>query len=314
MWVEKYRPRRLDDIVGQERAVSTLKNLVKNKVKVNLLFVGRAGVGKTSAAYAYANELGLTVIEFNASDERGIQTIREKIKPLAMSAGDKIILLDEADNMTEDAQQAFRRIMEKSNARFILTANYEPGIIEPIRSRCLLLRFRPLTEDEIMRYLAEVFKKEGLKGFTGGESVEDLYRVLRQIIRQYNGDLRRILNTLEGMVDEDKILHLEMWSEQRPEEIAQRVIELAYDGDIYSASKELEELLVSNGVDGLSVAKELVKKVLDSEKMSELKKLKALSKLAEVEKTLLLGGDPYIQLLGFLADLMALRYVEGGEK
>jgi len=301
LWVEKYRPKRLDELLGQPHVVEVLKNIARNGLRVHLLFVGPPGTGKTSAAYALANELGIPVKEFNASDERGIQTIRERIKPLATASGSRMILLDEADNLTEDAQQALRRIMERANAYFVLTANNEFGLIDPIKSRCILLRFRRLDTDVIVKRLIEILEAEGVRVGEG-----DVAK-LRRGVEFYGGDFRKILNTVEGAV-EGGVLRLDYVGVSSDyENVAKELLARAYKGDILTASKYLEDLLTSDfNPDGLY--RVLAESIVKSD-LPDVHKLKALSYLSELERGIRLGCDPYVQLMGFLADLMALRYL-----
>lgn len=307
MWTEKYRPKKLDEIIGQERVISTLKNIVTKGVKVNMLFIGFPGVGKTSTAYAFANELGLNVREFNASDERGIQTIREKIKPLAMSVGNIMILLDEADNMTEDAQQALRRIMEKSNAWFVLTANYEFGIIDPIKSRCVILRFEKLPNDTILNYVLKILKKE-VKGYSNINNEDELKDRLMKLINYYNGDLRKILNRLESMVGNNGVLNLEgVEFLEIGDEIIKNIFEYGYKGDLFTASKYLEEFLIK--YDNSDIIFDRITKTALNLNIPDIHKLKLISKIAEAERGIKIGCNPYVQLMGLIADLMVLRYL-----
>ncbi|HTD80775.1 MAG TPA: replication factor C small subunit, partial [Thermoplasmata archaeon] len=175
VWVEKYRPTKLDDIVGQDDIVARLRAYVKAGNLPHLLFAGPAGTGKTTSAIALARELfgedwRTNFAELNSSDERGIETVRVKIKDIARTApigerGFKIIFLDEADNLTSDAQAALRRTMENytRTARFVLSANYSSRIIEPIQSRTAVFRFRPIKPDAIRTYLDRIAKAEKLK-------------------------------------------------------------------------------------------------------------------------------------------------------
>ncbi|MEM3426114.1 MAG: AAA family ATPase [Thermofilum sp.] len=302
MWTEKYRPKNLDEVVGQEHVVNKLKSLLNSNLKTHMLFVGSPGVGKTSTAHAFANELGAELHEFNASDERGIQIIREKIKPLATALGNRIILLDEADNMTEDAQQALRRIMETSNATFILTANNEYGIIEPIRSRCAIFYFKKLDTETILDYVYKILANEGIEEMIGTEEG------LRNFIQEHGGDLRKILNTLETLV-EGNVLRLDRYVHGlNYEELANKIIQLGYNGDLLSSSKFLEDLVVESGFDVNTLVKYLAKGIMKSS-MNDYHKLKALSKLAETERGIRYGGNVYVQFMGFMADLMLIKYL-----
>src|SRR5438876_6924339 len=175
LWTEKYRPKTLDEIVDQEEIVSRLKEFVTRGAMPHCLFAGPPGTGKTTAALCLAHNLfgerfQDVFMELNASDERGIDVVRTTVKEFARMASlsqvpFKILVLDEADNMTNDAQAALRRTMEKytETCRFILCCNYSGRIIEPIQSRCALFRFTPLPESRIVEHLHHIAKQEGLK-------------------------------------------------------------------------------------------------------------------------------------------------------
>jgi replication factor C small subunit len=194
IWTEKYRPKKLDEVYGQVSIIKRLKSFVKAKSLPHLLFAGPAGTGKTTCALAIARELygegwSHNLLETNASDERGIDIIRGKIKDFArtMPIGGlpfKLILLDEADSLTKDAQHALRRTMEKyaATCRFILDCNYSSKIIDPIQSRCAVFRFKPLEEGAVIELLKDVSKKEGLK--VSGNALKILYEVSK-------GDLKK---------------------------------------------------------------------------------------------------------------------------
>ncbi len=175
IWVEKYRPSRIDDIIDQEEVKDRVRQFLKAGNMPHMLFYGPPGTGKTTMALAIAHELygdawRENVLELNASDERGITTIRERVKEFARTAPMgkapyKLIILDEADNMTSDAQQALRRMMEMyaNITRFILIANYVSRIIDPIQSRCAMFRFSPLPRDAVLGRLRDIASREGVK-------------------------------------------------------------------------------------------------------------------------------------------------------
>ena len=200
MWTEKYRPRSLDDIVNQEEIVNRLKSFVKARNIPHCIFAGPPGTGKTTAALCLAHDLygpgyHEYIMELNASDERGINVVRETVKTFARtrSIGEvpfKILILDEADNMTSDAQQALRRTMERytETARFILIANYSGRIIEPIQSRCAPFRFTYLPEEQIIKRIRYISEQEGLTISEDG---------IKAIIEIGGGDLRRTINVLQ---------------------------------------------------------------------------------------------------------------------
>ena len=173
IWVEKYRPRTLAEVVGQEDTVERLKAYVKTGNVPHLMFAGPPGTGKTTCAIAMARDLfgeenwKGRFLELNASDERGIGVVRGKIKEFARvgtadTQGFKIVFLDEADALTHDAQAALRRTMEKYTAttRFVLSCNYSSKIIDPIQSRCAVFRFRPLQQEQVKKYVRRIAKEE----------------------------------------------------------------------------------------------------------------------------------------------------------
>jgi replication factor C subunit 2/4 len=205
LWVEKFRPKNLDEIESQEEIIISLKNCIKSKNIPHLLFFGPSGCGKTSTILALAKEIFGTkywsdrVIELNASDERGIKVVREKIKRYAMNSVNdkdedippwKIIILDEADNMTSDSQFALRKIMEDYSkvTRFCIICNYHNKIIDPIVSRCSLYRFKPIPKENIYSKLKEICLKEGTT--INDENIEMVEKLSR-------GDMRKAINFLQ---------------------------------------------------------------------------------------------------------------------
>ncbi|MEM3453318.1 MAG: replication factor C small subunit, partial [Candidatus Hadarchaeum sp.] len=250
IWVEKYRPKKLDEIVGQEEIVTRLKSFVEKKSLPNLLFAGPAGTGKTTAALCIARELfgdgwRQNMLELNASDERGIDTIRTKVKDYARTRpiGDfpyKIILLDESDALTADAQNALRRTMEMftQTTRFILDCNYSSRIIEPIQSRCAVFRFRRLTEKDIEQMFKRIAKEEKLT--IAPEAVQ-------AIAYLSEGDLRKAINILQAAAALSKKVTektvYEVSAAAKPEEVRQ-MLELALSGKFEEARTKLQELLI----------------------------------------------------------------------
>src|SRR5919109_4732180 len=207
MWVEKYRPVKLGQVINQKEIVSGLSNLIKNPNEIpHLLFAGSAGIGKTTTALCIARELlgedwRRDTLELNASDERGIKMVRERVKEFASvmklptdrntKRMFRIIILDEADEMTSEAQTALRRIIEDSSetTRFVIICNYLSQIIEPIQSRCVVFRFTRLANEDIVGHLKMICQKEGVK-------FDD--KALTQIYEATSGDLRHSINILQA--------------------------------------------------------------------------------------------------------------------
>ena len=301
MLAEKYRPKTLDEVVGQDHVIKALKEMVKKGLPLpHMLFFGPPGCGKTSTAHALANELKVPIIELNASDERGITTIRSKIKRLAQTTGYRIILLDECDQMTEEAQHALRRIMEKTHTTFILTANEDWKIIDPIKSRCVNFRFNKLSYQDMAKIVVKILRSEGVEV----KLTPEVGEALNLLLDYTNGDMRRTLNLLETMITSTKSLTVETVKALIPPSLAQEALELATKGDWEKALKKLEDAYIQSKLEPQITIENLYKAIARLEVPIHVK-LRLYDKLAETERGIKVGCNPLIQLAGFLANAFA---------
>jgi replication factor C small subunit len=310
-WTERYRPKTLSEMVGQDAIVDRLTAYVKAKSMPHLLFAGPAGVGKTTAAMCIARELFSDTsrhyfMELNASDERGIDVVRNKIKEFARSSsmtGEfKIIFLDESDSLTNDAQNAMRRTMESytSTCRFILSCNYSSKIIEPIQSRCAVFRFTRLPKEDVKKYLEGILKKEGVKYEVGG---------LDAILYVSEGDMRRAVNILQsaaaiGKVDEDNVYSIT--TRARPEDI-KSLLELALAGKFIDARNLLDKLMLTVGLSGEDILLQMNREAMNLDKTDDKLKVRIIDLVGEANFTLVEGANERIQLEALLARLALLK-------
>ncbi|MFT7615495.1 MAG: replication factor C small subunit [Candidatus Woesearchaeota archaeon] len=308
IWVEKYRPRTFDEVKGQDKIVSRIKSFIKSKNMPHLLFSGPAGVGKTTLSLVIARELygenyKSSFLELNASDERGIDVVRTKVKDFARtraidSVPFKIIYLDECDALTKEAQQALRRTMENytSTTRFILSCNYSSKIIDPIQSRCTVFRFQPLPKEDVFTIIDEVAKNENIT--LTQEAKEAVYEVTQ-------GDCRRTKNLLQSCaaiekdITEDTVYSLS--SIAKPKEIKE-FIQLAITGKFIESRKMLLDTMLRHGLSGLDIIKQIQSEIWNVE-MSDKHKVKLIDRCGEVEFRMTEGSDEYVQLEAFLAYL-----------
>jgi replication factor C small subunit len=308
IWVEKYRPQRLSDVVGQREVVERLQAYVKTGNLPHLLFAGPAGTGKTTCAIALSKELfgedwRSNFQELNASDERGIDIVRGKIKEIASlrpmgTHPFKILFLDEADNLTADAQAALRRTMETftRTTRFILSCNYSSRIIEPIQSRTAVFRFRPLPKEDVAAYARRVAKAEKLELAESG---------LEALAYLAQGDLRRATNALQvaaavsTKIDGDSLYKVA--STARPEEI-KRLLEVALQGEFTRARDVLDEVLIEYGLSGEDILRQIHRTVFDLALPDEAK-VRIVDQVGEAEFRLVEGSNERIQLESLIAHL-----------
>lgn len=306
IWTEKYRPRTFSDIVGHEDIVKRARAFVEAKNMPHLLFAGPAGCGKTTLALIIAKQLFKekwheNFLELNASDERGIDVVRQKIKTFARtkSLGEipfKIILLDESDALTKDAQHALRRIMEMftGTCRFILSCNVSSKIIDPIQSRCAIFRFKPLEKKDAIKIIEKIAKEEGLK--INSEAIDTLFN-------KSNGDLRRVINLIQASSSITKNITkdtlYEVISEAEPQEVKE-ILEIAMKGNFLDAREKLLNLMLKKSLGGLDIVKAISQEIWNLN-IKEDEKIKLIEKCGEIEFRLVEGSDEFIQLEALLA-------------
>ena len=315
MWVEKYRPSDLADLVDQAAIRQRLESLLQKKAQLpHLLFAGPPGSGKTTTAMIIAKQiLGENwrdyTLSLNASDERGIDVVRERIKTFARFADRRegvpyrLVVLDESDEMTSDGQTALRRIMEENSehTRFILICNYSSGIIEPLQSRCAIFRFQRLDEASVTDHLKAIARKEKIKH--AGDSV------FGAIFEATQGDLRQAINLMQAAASSGELTAESVRSVSGASVKARvaEIMESALGGDFEGARTKMVELTRVYGIperDFLRFANEALGS-LDVPDMA-----KAISILAEYDFRLVQGSQPELQLTAMLAQLSTLKRKE----
>ncbi|MBI5148789.1 replication factor C small subunit [Candidatus Pacearchaeota archaeon] len=308
IWTEKYRPRDFEDVVGQKEIVKRVKAFVESKNMPHLMFAGPAGTGKSSVALITAKKLfgdkwRENFLELNASDERGIDVVRQKVKDFArtkaFSGPFKIIFLDESDALTREAQQALRRTMENftGTCRFILSCNYPSRIIDPIQSRCAIFRFTSLSEKDIEDIIKNIANKESLK--VDSKAVKALYEVS-------GGDCRRVINLLQASASisdaiTDETIY-QIVSAANPQNIKE-ILEKAIAGKFIDAREKLLDVMLKQSVSGLDVIKAVQREVWNLSISDDLK-VRLTEKIGEAEFRITEGSDEFIQLEAFLASLV----------
>lgn len=316
-WIEKYRPRRLADIVSQDESINILNNTLKTGELPHLLLYGSPGTGKTSSILALCNELfgpvrvSERVIELNASDERGINIVRGKIinfakiaigtkDPKYLCPSYKIIILDEADAMTKEAQAALRKVMEENSniTRFCFICNYINQIIEPINSRCVKIRFKPIDKTSIIEKLRNISKKEDI-------TIND--EALISISEISNGDLRKSILMLQNLkyikYDYDKKISINHIYDLC-KYITQENLEI-YINNIRSCNKvtniiKITKEIINKGYVFNSIINTIIKYIINHNEFNDKQKAIILFDISFIEKNINDGADEYIQLLKLL--------------
>jgi len=311
MWVEKYRPKTLDEVVGLKDITESLKAFMKKpKTMPHLMLAGVPGTGKTTIALAIAHELygqkwRNFTLELNASDERGIDTVRDRVKDFSRYSrsgfGDipfALIILDECDQMTGPAQTALRRIMETSSrtSRFILICNQSSKIIEPIQSRCAIFRFSRLDKQAMKEQLQYIARKE---------KVDLQPEAAERIVEFSEGDLRHAINALqtasaykEGCVDE-KTVSLVI-GEASPMQV-QKMIRKALYGDFTEARKVMYDIMGNFGFSGNEIIRQIQREIYKMSDVTPEQKADLSSIIGEYDYRLTQGANSDIQLSALLA-------------
>ncbi|KAG6624412.1 replication factor C subunit 2-like [Carya illinoinensis] len=318
-WVEKYRPKQVKDVAHQEEVVRVLTNTLQTSNCPHMLFYGPPGTGKTTTALAIAHQLfgpelyKSRVLELNASDDRGINVVRTKIKDfaaVAVGSGQrqggypcppfKIIILDEADSMTEDAQNALRRTMETYSkvTRFFFICNYISRIIEPLASRCAKFRFKPLSEEIMSSRILHICKEERLN--LDAEALSTLSSISQ-------GDLRRAITYLQSAarlfgssISSKDLISV---SGVIPQEIVKAFLVTCKSGNFDVANKEVNDI-IAEGYPVSQMLYQLLEVVVEADDVSDEQKARICKKLAEADKCLVDGADEYLQLLDVASNTM----------
>lgn len=309
IWTEKYRPKTYEEVSGQEDIIKRIKALTNSMNIPHLMFAGPAGTGKSTLALIVVKELfgenwRDNYLELNASDERGINIVREKVKNFARTKalGDvpfKVIFLDEADALTTEAQQALRRTMENysSTCRFIMSCNYQSKIIDPIQSRCAVFRFKLLEKKDVTKVMERIANAENLE--IDNAAIEAIYE-------GSEGDCRRSVNLMQSTAAVSpritKDLVTTILSEAKPKDI-RIILDYALSGDFVGAKNKLLDVMLKESISGQDVIKNFQKEIWNLEIEPELK-VKLTEKTGEIEFRIVEGSDPFIQLQSLLASFV----------
>jgi replication factor C small subunit len=309
IWTEKYRPGNFEELVGQEEIIKRVKNLVSSLNIPHLLFAGPAGTGKSTLALIVVKALfgdswKENYLELNASDERGIDVVRQKVKDFARTKAlrnvpFKVIFLDEADALTKEAQQALRRTMENftGTCRFIMSCNYSSKIIDPIQSRCAVFRFKLLEKKDISKVIVRIAESERLE--IDNKAIDVLYEASE-------GDCRRVVNLLQSTSSISSKITSQlvdtMVSSAKPSDI-KVVLDYALAGDFVNAKEKLLDIMLKESISGQDVLKSVQKEIWNLSVDPELK-VRLTEKIGEVEFRMVEGSDEFVQLQAMLASFV----------
>ena len=308
IWTEKYRPQKFEEFNGQTHVTTRVKALVEQRNIPHILFAGPAGVGKSTLALIVAKQLfqedwRTHLLELNASDERGINVVRETIKDFARTQAIadipfKVIFLDECDSLTREAQQALRRTMEtySNTCRFILSCNYFSKIIDPIKSRCAVFKFRPLQKEEAIKIIENICIQEKLSIDKDAEE---------ELLRSAEGDARRIVNFLQAATSITKNITKETVNEivsKTETQAIKEILQYTQKQDFLTARSRLLDVMLYSGLSGLDIIKTIQKEIINLN-IENTKKLNYVEKCGEIEFRLVEGSDEFLQLEALLANL-----------
>ena len=309
VWTEKYRPKKFEEVVGQEEIIKRVKSLVNSMNIPHLLFAGPAGTGKSTLALIVVRQLfgeawRDNYLELNASDERGIDVVRQKVKDFARTKaiGDvpfKVIFLDEADALTKEAQQALRRTMENytSTCRFIMSCNYSSKILDPIQSRCVVFRFQLLEKKDIKRRMDFIVQNEGLT--ITSDAFDTIYEASE-------GDCRRVINFLQATASISPNITPDLLNtivSKAKHSDVHIVLDYALSGDFQGAREKLLDIMLKESISGQDVIKGIQKEIWNLPIDNEIK-VKLMEKTGEIEFRLVEGSDEFIQLESLLASFI----------
>ena len=318
-WCVKYRPRNLDDFANVIEHIGTFQKMVETRSVPHLLFHGPFGTGKTTVIKAlcqdlYGDKTSQYVLELNASDERGINIVRDRIKKFSKTSVRKtdmtpfkMIILDEADNMTDDAQTALRRVIEKhsDNTRFCLICNHISQINDAIKSRCSLFWFKPLTSPEVVNVIKRICSNENIK--IQSVENEEARDPIEQLVTINKGNLKRCITHLQAISirsADEMVVTLESVQDTSNTLNVSTLTELIKSRDDPRKQMNVLQRLIKNGFIGKQILNQLFEQILSRDDLDDLSKFKIFKKMSEIEWRLNCGCDEFLQLLDLFQVIM----------